>query len=391
VRTLILTLLGALALALPSAAPAAARKAHRQVPQGFLGVVADGPLLAASTNVEAELDAMVAAGVEAVRVVVNWADAQPYPTAADVPEDQRQRFTARGGVPTDLVAVERLVAGAAARGLDVLAVVYDAPVWAGASPGRLATVPADPAAFGRFLTQLVARYGPRGSLWPERPGLRRAPVRAWQIWTQPDIETYWSIQPWEPSYVAQLQAARDAIKAADSGARVILGGLSKEDAAQDLEAIYAAGGRGAFDAAAIHPYADRPADVLAVLRKARAVMAKHGDGRVPLLATEYGWNSGLDVAPLTTGFDTNERGQAANLAQVAKLLARDRKKLGLERIFWASWLSPPTGSPYGYNYTGLRRQSGGGVASKPALTAFKRTALKLEACRRKAKLATRCR
>jgi hypothetical protein len=73
----------ALAALLCVSAPAGAASG-RQVPPRFLGTVADGPvfddatLSAAGTSLERELDLMVGAGIESVRMSFYWAPMQPY-------------------------------------------------------------------------------------------------------------------------------------------------------------------------------------------------------------------------------------------------------------------------------------------------------------------------
>ena len=129
------------------------------MPQGWLGVVADGPLTVAHAG---EWDAMVGAGVESVRTAVRWYELQPYGSAAEVPPADAARFRDAGGVPTDFSALDAVVAGAAARGLQVLPVVQATPGWAATIPGDITSPPADPATFGRFVAALAGRYGPRG-------------------------------------------------------------------------------------------------------------------------------------------------------------------------------------------------------------------------------------
>ena len=80
-----------LALAAFPATAAAAR--HRSVPRGFAGVVAETKLFTdPKLHPAAELDQMVGAGVESVRFEILWRRAQPYPSFAGVPADQRARF-----------------------------------------------------------------------------------------------------------------------------------------------------------------------------------------------------------------------------------------------------------------------------------------------------------
>src|SRR4051812_8520120 len=75
VRPLALALLALLCLA------PAASAAKRVVPQGFFGAVYDGELRTAPPEVqEAQWDLMAEAGVESVRTMFSWDEAQPDPS-----------------------------------------------------------------------------------------------------------------------------------------------------------------------------------------------------------------------------------------------------------------------------------------------------------------------
>ena len=54
-----------------------------------------------------------------------------------------------------------------------------------------------------------------------------------------------------------LRASRRALRAADPGSRTVLAGLPNESWIA-LRKIYKAGGHGAFDAVALHPYTGKP-------------------------------------------------------------------------------------------------------------------------------------
>jgi polysaccharide biosynthesis protein PslG len=107
-------------------------------------------------------------------------------------------------------------------------------------PGVFGSPPADPDAVRRIFTAFVERYGPRGSLWRERPNAPRRPVRAWQVFNEPNIQLFWSVQPFERDYVTALRAAESGIHDVDPGATVVLAGLTN-DSWRALRAIYAAG------------------------------------------------------------------------------------------------------------------------------------------------------
>jgi hypothetical protein len=252
--------------------------AQRQVPERFLGVVADGPLLddgallGAHSSLRRELDLMVGAGVESVRLSFYWAQMQPYAGWAEVPAAERDRFDDGAGVPTDFGVTDRLVGLAAERGLSLLPVVLWAPGWAALLPGEFASPPSDPAVYARFVRALAERYGSRGSFWREQRELRRVPLRDWQVWNEPTYLSFWLVQPFAREYVALLRATRASLAKADPRGRVVLGGLVY-DSWDALEQIYAAGGRRFFDAVALHPFTRRPDDVLRIVERNRTVMS----------------------------------------------------------------------------------------------------------------------
>ena len=240
---------------------------------------------------------MAASGVETVRVAFDW----------------RQSQAAAGGA-ISFAGSDAVVATAAAHRLPVLPVVHRTPDWA--SAGGPSSAPDDPAAYARFLTALVQRYGPNGSLWAERPDLPRMPIRQWQIWNEPNLTLFWTPQPFAKRYVALLKAARRAVRAQDPGAKIILAGLPNISWVA-LREIYQAGGRGSFDAVALHPYTSSPANIMRLVRLARTETRRFHDGRVPIWLTEISWAAARGKVKGLPGLVTNERGQATQAAQGA--------------------------------------------------------------------------
>jgi len=358
----------ALVLTLAAAAPASAA---RQVPRGWLGVQADGPVIDLPTAFEGEWDQMAGAGVETVRLTFLWRTAQP---------------TASG--PIDFAAGDALVLSAARRRLEILPNVWATPDWAAERPGDAASPPRDRAAYGRFLAALIARYGPSGSLWAVHPDVPRRPIRAWQIWNEPSMTRYWSRQPFARSYVGLLRAAYSAVKAADPGAKVILAGLPNESW-KALRTVYAAGARGHFDAVALHPYTGKPRNVVRLIELARSVMRRAHDRRTPVWVTELSWPAALGKVSQTHGFETTDRGQALKLADGVRRLADARRRLRIGKVIWYTWLSVE-GGENSFAWSGLRRLRGTSLISSPALTAFRLAARRLEGCAKSAADASRC-
>jgi len=374
-----------LALVLALAAPAAA--AQRQVPRGWLGVMADGPLVGAP--LDGEWDGMAAAGAETVRVTFLWRDAQPYPSFAQVPADQAARFRDVGGVPTDFGPSDALVIAAVRRHLQVLPNVLTSPDWAAETPGDVASPPRDRGAYARFVAALIGRYGPRGSLWSERPDLPREPIRAWQIWNEPSLPQYWSHQPFARSYVALLRATHAAVRAADPRAKVVSAGLPNKSWVA-LRQIYRAGGRGTFDAVGLHPYTSKPSNVIRLVEFSRHVMSTFHDDRTPVWLTELSWPAALGHVGETHGFETTEAGQARKLVQTVRRLVRQRRRLKIGKAIWYTWLSVE-GGQNSFNWSGLRRVRDGALVSAPALGAFRSVAKRLEGCSKAPGDASRCR
>jgi len=363
-----LRILSAALLALLLAVPAA-EAAKRAVPQGWLGVTADGPLSPADV---AEWDLMTGAGVETVRVAFSWRAIQPAP-----------------GGPLDFSSSDALVAAAVTRGMGVLPVVEFAPDWAAVRPGDLAAPPSDLAAVQAFLTAVVQRYGPAGSLWAERPDLPRRPIRVWQVWNEPNHTGFWNATPYAPSYVATLRAAAAGIRAADAAATVLLGGLTNTSWIA-LRQLYDAGAHGAFDAVALHPYTRRPKDVVRLVRLSRGVMRKHGDGGLPIWITELSWPAAKGKpVPRPIGIEVNERGQQWRLAVALRQLARIRVRQRIGGVFWYTWLSTEAGANP-FDWAGLRRDRAGTRSSAPALGTFRHVARRLEGCAKVRGDARRC-
>ena len=342
----------------------ASASAAREVPNGFFGVVADGPLIDGLVPAAPEFQRMQASGVETIRVVFDWASAQPG-----------------AGGPIDLSATDRFVADAAARRIRALPVVMHAPGWAVSGAPQYGSPPRDVAAYAAYCAALVRRYGPAGTFWAQHPSTPRLVIRAWQIWNEPNLPVYWTTQPFATGYVRLLKAARKAIKAVDRGSTIVTAGLTngaRYTAWEALRRIYAAGGRGAFDAVALHPYTAKVSGVLRTVRLARDVMRRNG-GTVPVWLTEVAWSSSAgNTSDRFATWDTTERGQARMAATALRTLAAQRRALRIRQVDWYTWISPQASHAPWFSYAGLSRIANGRVVRKPALAAYAGVARRLE-------------
>jgi len=346
----------AAALWLLFAAPAGAA-----VPRDWLGVAVDGPLIESAGDHAGEWPMIARSGATSVRIAFPWTQGQPL-----------------GPGVVDFSVYDAPVLAAAQQGLGVLPVVVSTPPWARADAGDTASPPRDVADYAAFLTALVGRYGRGGTLWAEHPEVRARPIRAWQIWNEPNLRSYWSQQPFAKGYVRLLKAARAALRAADPGARAILAGLPNGWDA--LARIYRAGGRRFFDAAAVHPYTADAERVPRFVFEIRRVMRRFGDRRKPVWVTEISWPAAKGRAHDPIGIATDDRGQARRLRRGILALAAARQRLRVRRVYWYTWLSAESGASV-FAWSGLRRLHEGSVVSTPALRAFRATARRLGTAR----------
>jgi arabinogalactan endo-1,4-beta-galactosidase len=363
----------------------------RQVPQGFVGVMADGPIWDSQLRPNRQLDSMVSAGVETVRVTADWRQIQPYKTEEDVPKDVRHRFRLEDGIPTDWNAFDAIVRLTASRGITLLPVIMYAPRWEAIRLNDDASPPKGYARYAKYAATLVKRYGPNGTFWAENPDIAPLPIRQWQIWNEPSTTFFWSVQPSEKRYVKLLRTARESIKAADPGARIVLAGLPNQSW-KALDRLYKAGVGGLYDVGAIHPFTKHTGGVMTLIKRYRLVMKRGGDGDKPLLVTELSWPSAAGRTKVVYGFEVTEAGQARRVQTMLPLLAQNREALKIEGVYWYTWVTADKDLSYPFDFAGLSRvnKKGTRVVPKPAFEAFTNTALALEGCTAKSADARAC-
>lgn len=356
------------------APPADAATPRRVVPFGFMGVLAGEPLGDRGYGrTDSELGVMAGAGVESVRFAFYWREAQP-----------------EGPSVVDFARTDRIVSAAARAGVWLLPTVLGVPRWARETPSEPGSRPRDPEDYARFMGLLVDRYGPQGSFWAANPSLPKRPIRAWQVFNEPEHRNFWFEQPYYRAYVATLAAARRAVLAKDPGAKVVLAGLVGRSWDQ-LAVLYRLGARPHFDYAAVHPFTRLLPDVVRILRYNRTTMRRYGDGAKWTIVTEVTWPSSEGRVRPPSHFDRTERNQATLLAAVFRVLARERVRLHLRSVYWATWMTEDRSRTDAFDYTGLNALlSSGAIRRKPAFYSYRATARRLQGCA-KTNVATVCR
>lgn len=358
----VLALAGA-ALPLGLAAPDAA---SAKAPRDFVGLVSEDVFAGDAAYRSANLSPQAAAGVGVLRQTFDWSQIETSPEHYD------------------LSIYDAYVAAAAAHRIRILPILFNPPPFRSSRPARGARRGTYPpkrfADLGKLGAALVRRYGPKGTLWRERPDVPKLPIRAWQIWNEPNLPAYWPTGPSPRRYTALLRAAARAIKRVDRRAEIVTAGVPDSRMSKPLPylryiaGMYRAGARSAFDTLAINPYARNDRDLLKKLTAVRRLMNRNRDRRARIWATEIGWS---DVGP-PSPFRVGAAGQARRIARSLPLLARRRKRLGLRGFVYYSWRDSPPYAPSFTDFwglhTGLRDING---EPKPAFFAFERAVGKL--------------
>jgi hypothetical protein len=312
-------------------------------------------------------DQMARSGVESVRAVFDWSEAQSEP-----------------GGPISFHETDPLVSLSSSHGAELLPVVMYAPAWARVIPDTKASAPADVAAYAHYIRALASRYGPTGAFWDEHPELPRRPLRAWQVWNEPHMRYQWTPRTrWQKRYGKLLRAAGAALRTADPEARVVLAGLTNFSWAK-LDELYRLGGiDGRFDVVALHTYTREAGNLIRIIRRSRSLLRRRGDGHKPIWVTEFGASAsaGRIQAEGNEHLQTTDQGLAQLVTRMYDFLARKGDALGVERAYWYTWASSYDRSTGGiFDFSGLMLYRGLLVEERPALAAYRRSAERHEGC-----------
>ena len=333
-----------------------------KVPREFFGVVniATPPLDNADRN------KMRSGRVGADRFALSWRNIEPSPG----------RFRWR--------VVDQLVGGLAAMRIRPVPWVWGSPAWVAENPARAPLdTAADRKAWRTFLAKAVNRYGPGGTYWSQvyqkqfGQDAKPKPIRAWQIWNEPNLAKFQVQRPPARPYARLLRISHNAIVRQDRKARILLGGLvglTQPSAWNFLARLYRVHGiKRKFDAVALHPYAYDLKQLRVEIRAVRAVMRHHGERRTPLWLTELGWGSEPpSCRHCANWLNRGLKGQKRMLSGAFRTVLKHRS-WRVKRLFWFRWRDPKPGSPgCGFcSSAGLLRYDG---SPKPAYRKFRRLA-----------------
>jgi polysaccharide biosynthesis protein PslG len=240
----------------------------------------------------AHLDDMHDLGVEWIRCPMTWDEIQP---------DSRDSFS--------FARVDRYVAAAQSRGMQVLGILAFTPEWARPGGTDMFYGPTDPTDFASYAGATAAHFAPLG-------------VHAWEVWNEPNIQVFWTPAPSPTAYTQLLRASYQAIKQADPSSVVVSAGVAPAGTdgtnyspVDFIQAMYDAGGGAYLDAVGHHPYTfpDLPSvngywwqAMYTGDPNIRGIMTAHGDANKRIWMTEFG-------APSAGGDGVGTDGQAAQV------------------------------------------------------------------------------
>jgi hypothetical protein len=276
----------------PTAQPAETRPLSRY----SIDVIAD--------TSPATLDLVKAAGAGAVRVYLSWKSLEPN----NVPPAQY-----------NWAAYDAAFKAMADRGLQPITLVQDCPPWACTRPDG--PIRAERVGdFVEFMGALVARYS-------------KSPydTHHWEFWNEPDstaaaggINYHWGT--YGARYAAMLGAVRPAMKAADPGAQLIMGGVAYDNFQEGggpfvrrfVDDVLGAGGGQYLDAFNFHYYVQNIhwCSLTDKLNELRGKLKAH-NLNLPIISTETGFTSDPQ-------FGSNDDMQSLYVAQAYAQSAGER-------------------------------------------------------------------
>jgi hypothetical protein len=296
--------------------------------------VADPQFVGQTTAVQvSQVAAMKAIGITSLRIDANW-DSVQY-----------------GGPGTyDWTKLDQAVRVARAAGFSMDLIIDGCPPWAAlaGTAGDTSPLPASAAQFAGWAAAVAARYGPEG-------------VGTFEIWNEPNTAAFWPPAADPAAYTKILVAAYAAIKKVDPAALVVSGGLAPEtndgtdiSPIDFVEAMYADGAKGSFDALGYHAYCfpalpdtyeswSAWSQMAQTSPSIRSIMDSNGDASKSIWITEFG-------APTNGPGGVGDQAQATAVTQ-AITDARATKWIGA--LYLYTWQDQGTDQGNDQDWYGL--------------------------------------
>ncbi|MEN6520147.1 MAG: cellulase family glycosylhydrolase [Armatimonadota bacterium] len=145
--------------------------------------------------------------------------------------------------------------------------------------GKPPTTPAGRAAFAAFAGATAQHFKDRGVIW--------------ELWNEPNIETFWKPEPDPENYTELAKAAYKTIKTADPHATVAGPAMSRIDFSF-IEECFAYGLLDSVDVVSMHPYRQAaPETVIPEYKRLEDLIKRYAPKgkEVPIISSEWGYNT----------------------------------------------------------------------------------------------------
>lgn len=377
-------LLAALLATVTVCGVAAARSDAATPPPDFFGVSAP-ELYSMSLDGRFQLrdnalEHIQAAGIDTVRTEIGWRDVE-----RTAPVDGVHNY--------DWAAMYGHVTALAEHGQSLAPMIMAPPAWAqttasaGSCQRRGGIDAAHVDDYAAFVAEVASVFGRNGTYWrwaaANRPAISARPITNYEIWNEPNWDSFWCPGVDPETYATMLAKAADAIHAVDPQATVSLGGLVILEHDQ-YDGSHLSGmatqtflGRmtaavpnlaAKIDAVAIHLYWAAPADDLRALSLVEGWLDDAGLGDESIVVSEYGWRSGGAAGALS------EVQRAQMIRDSSDSLARTN--CNVVGIYPHNWISPRLDTANPEEWYGLADPLTGaplasGVAYADVITSYK--------------------
>jgi len=289
---------------------------------------------------------MKEAGVGFVRFDFLWEDIEPIPGQFNF-----EKYDA-------------IVNALAQQHIRVLGILAYTPPWSG-QPWNHSP---HPVLYSQYARQVVEHF--------------RGRVEHWQIWHEPDNPSFWHPQDRMQAYTELLRYTYPILKEVSPESTIVLGGMSKS-LPMGLKELYARGGRNAFDALSIHPFANpltpHAFEGLRLMYEVvRDIQIQNNDTKKPIWITEIGCpgvpsEQASHTPDWWLGKNPNEEEQAQWISTVYQ---EALKWDGVEKVFWCFFRETRNHFKSGSDYDGLIRYD---FSRKPSFYAFQEAAKRYQA------------
>jgi hypothetical protein len=234
----------------------------------------------------------------------------------------------------DFGELDRAVALAESRKVDLLLPLGLTPTWASARPNESsgygpgnAAPPLAVADWRNYVRKVATRY--------------RGRIFNYEIWNEPDLKKFYTGTP--EQLVALTKAACEELKAVDPRIKLVGPSPTGPQSFRWYESfLQAFGAKVCFDIVGWHLYTteDPPEKIIEFVTNIKTILAQYGLQMLPIWNTETGYFIENQYGPRVAGTPANASTLVLDAEHAAAYVARELLiawALGIDRYYWYAW------------------------------------------------------